>query len=299
MLIIILVCSMRPPPGTIAVTPDNHAREAGLRQCERNLLSNISPIMPRDLNWRSRGVLLVESSLTTSNGSNLLSSCQQEFIRNLNNQKLGCVGSLLCVMSSSYMVGSNTDVGKGVANGTLCVLKDVVLCSGCSIRIVKVGGVEVHAVFSKDVICIIFQHVLDGWKDMSLFKNFPNGCFPVSPLANRIFVYLPGKPEKCGVRVLQFPCVLSLLLTGHKVQGKTLSNVVLASLSTIHQYGTTGWLYVVLSRVKKLSGLFTLVKLSLDVKKYKKRNDVLKEMSRLEKIETATLMRLSCLDGIH
>lgn len=132
---------------------------------------------------------------------------------------------------------------------------------------------------------------------MLLFTNFPNGSFPVCLMTNRIFVYLSGHVEKCLIRVLQFPCVLSLLVTGHKVQGKSLNHVVLGSLSSIHQYGTTGWLYVVLSRVKKLSGLFTLVKLCTDVKKYKARVDVLKEMIRLEKIEKLTLSRISCLDG--
>lgn len=109
----------------------------------------------------------------------------------------------------------------------------------------------------KDVVSIVFKHVLEGWKDMNLFKNFPTGSFPVGPFTNRIFVYLSGKNEKSLIRVSQFPCVLSLVVTGHKVQGKTMDNIVLGSISSIHQYGTTGWLYVVLSRVKKLSGLFT------------------------------------------
>ena len=52
-----------------------------------------------------------------------------------------------------------------------------------------------------------------------------------------------------------------------------------------HRYGSTGWLYVVLSRVRDISGLFTLVPLSTDRGKYKKRHDVLQEMDRLRAME--------------
>lgn len=152
---------MLPPSGTIAATPDNHAREQGLRQCEINLLSKLSPIVPGDYDWRARGVLLVQSSLVAT-GSKSLSFLQEDVIRKMNSKQLGCVGNLLCVISSSYMVGSNTDVGKGVANGTLCLLKDVLIYSVSSIRIVKFCGFDVHAVYSKEVACIVFQHVLDG-----------------------------------------------------------------------------------------------------------------------------------------
>lgn len=64
----------------------------------------------------------------------------------MNSKQLGCIGNLFCIISSSYMVGSNSDVGKGVANGTLCCLKDVILVSDSCIRIVNVYGIEVHAV---------------------------------------------------------------------------------------------------------------------------------------------------------
>lgn len=66
-----------PPCGTTAVTPDNHSREEGLRQCEKNLQSKLLPIMAGDLNWRERGVLLVEASLSAT-GSKLISPLQEK-----------------------------------------------------------------------------------------------------------------------------------------------------------------------------------------------------------------------------
>lgn len=52
------------------------------------------------------------------------------------------------------------------------------------------------------------------------------------------------------------------------------------------------WLYVVLSRVKTLSGFFTMVKLCPDIKKYKPRYDVIDEMKRLKDVEMKTITRL-------
>ncbi len=62
-------------------------------------------------------------------------------------------------------------------------------------------------------------------------------------------------------------------------------------MSDKDQYGNTGWLYVVLSRVRDICGLYTLTPLSTDLSKYKKRNDVLKEIHRLQNIEDDTLKK--------
>jgi hypothetical protein len=72
----------------------------------------------------------------------------------------------------------------------------------------------------------------------------------------------------------------------------TLDNIVLGSMGDKHRYGSTGWLYVVLSRVRDISGLYTLAPLSTDLSKYKKRHDVLEEMDRLRAIENITLHRV-------
>ena len=95
-----------------------------------------------------------------------------------------------------------------------------------------------------------------------------------------------------SVTIIQFPCTLAYFITGHKVQGQSLNSVILGTLSPIHQYGTTGWIYVILSRVRTLSGLFLLTKLCTDVTKYKPRLNVMREMSRLREIEKITLIRL-------
>ena len=76
---------------------------------------------------------------------------------------------------------------------------------------------------------------------------------------------------------------------------RTLDAVILGALSRIHKSGRSGWIYVILSRVRTLNGLFLLTLLETDPKKYKPRTDVMTEMNRLHLIEKSTLARLeSC-----
>jgi hypothetical protein len=62
-------------------------------------------------------------------------------------------------------------------------------------------------------------------------------------------------------------------------------------MSDKDQYGNTGWLYVVLSRVRDIQGLYTLTPLSTDPSEYKKLWDVLKELHRLQKLENDALKK--------
>lgn len=100
------------------------------------------------------------------------------------------------------------------------------------------------------------------------------------------------------VRTFQFPAVLSLVLTGHKTQGLTVNSIILGSISNTHRSGLTGWLYVILSRVRTLQGLFLMEKIEQDPAKYKLRTDVQTEMFRLRKIQAITMARLLAADPI-
>ena len=111
--------------------------------------------------------------------------------------------------------------------------------------------------------------------------------------AKNIRCKLGSSNDSFSVTVDQFPCTLPNIITGHKVQGQSLNSIILGTLSPIHQYGTTGWIYVILSRVRTLSGLFLMVKLCTDVAKYKPRFHVMAEMKRLRAKEKNTLHRLA------
>ena len=103
--------------------------------------------------------------------------------------------------------------------------------------------------------------------------------------------------ESTVKRVTQFRVALASVLTGHKMQGRSMDHVILGDLVGPAKYGSTGYLYVVLSRVRTLRGLFTLTLLDPDPKRYKARIHVIREMERLREIEEGTLARLRAAQG--
>ena len=64
-----------------------------------------------------------------------------------------------------------------------------------------------------------------------------------------------GLKFKCKTKIClhQFPIVLNHATTGHKLQGKSLDQLVVVEWSK-----TKNWAYVVLSRVRSLDGLFLM-----------------------------------------
>ncbi len=63
-----------------------------------------------------------------------------------------------------------------------------------------------------------------------------------------------------GFKISQFAVNLSLATTGHKLQGMTKDILILSEISLV-----PNWLYVVLSRVTTLQGLFLMMPLTMDM----------------------------------
>ena len=212
-------------------------------------------------------------------------------IRNLSAKKIGFPGNLFCITGAPYLVSNNVDVANGVANGTLSWLYDVVIKPTAVIRLVTVADdIQVHAVYANDVHCIVFKHKLEAWSTTASYPSLPAGCFPITPISKTINLLDRGGRKR--VKLIQFPCVLSSVLTGHKVQGISVDSIMMGSVSSHHRNGATGWLYVVLARVRRLEGLFLLEPLETDPRKYKPRCDVMNEMTRFRGYQHNTLQRI-------
>ena len=80
----------------------------------------------------------------------------------------------------------------------------------------------------------------------------------------------------------QFPLISSSCTAGHKLQGCTVDNILVNSW-----YYGCNWVYVVLSRVKTLEGLYLRKQLSHDLLKYAQNHDM-KQMLKL--FERTTLV---------
>ena len=152
------------------------------------------------------------------------------------------------------MLVKNTDVPNNQANGTLCHLHKVHFREGFQeddVDIVTIDGYRVRCVEASDVDSIeaVFadgdregEHFRIEPKYMTCRVNLPLDCFLLGTSNLRHHV---------NMKMTQFPVLPNQATTGHKLQSKTKKNLVVSTWSY-----KQNWAYVVLSRVKTLSGLF-------------------------------------------
>jgi hypothetical protein len=89
------------------------------------------------------------------------------------------------------------------------------------------------------------------------------------------------------MKLTQFPINIDLGTTCHKLQGKSKPFLVI----TEFDYATENWIYVALSRVKTLSGLFLLRPLNFG-RNFAPSDILMREMRGLETKESETLQIL-------
>ena len=164
---------------------------------------------------------------------------------------------LLTLFSGCQMMGTqNDDVANGIANGTTSKFKKVAFKTGKEPHRMKLHGYWVWAIDAQDV-----EHVINEW-DNSRQK----GCFKMEPKQGAYSIYFPFVEEgqtikvKTGISLLQIPLLLNHATTGHKLQGKSLEELIIAEWSK-----RSNWAYVVLSRVRTLAGLYLLSKIPDDI----------------------------------
>ena len=85
------------------------------------------------------------------------------------------------------------------------------------------------------------------------------------------------KKETIPMKLNQFPIVRNTGTTGHKLQGKTVSSILVYEF----HYGTN-WPYVVMSRVKTMCGLFLRTKLDDDLSRYAVPDGLVQLLNRLK-----------------
>jgi hypothetical protein len=149
------------------------------------------------------------------------------------------------------MVSTNDHKKNKVVKGTTGKFKGIKLKENKSVKEEIWNGFKVFTVEAADVDYIVCEHSKANDNEVPRIFHLPTRSFEVSikfPIGGNKFFKL----SKCIIN--QFPINNDLATTGHKLQGKTKKNLVVSELN----YGTTNWIYVVLSRVTTLSGLFLL-----------------------------------------
>ena len=146
------------------------------------------------------------------------------------------------------MMNTNARIEEELANGTPCRGLYIKLKKGCKFVRENWDGYLVNTVFANQVEYIMCMH--EG-------KNAKYFIVKPETKTCKIKMRLWNNTVLDKIKVTYLPINLSISTTGHKLQGKTLNNLVVNSWG----YRCPHWVYVVLSRVKTLNSLILNVKL--------------------------------------
>jgi hypothetical protein len=147
------------------------------------------------------------------------------------------------------MYNENSDVSKGEANGTLCYLVKIHLKKHVTqddFELINIDGFWVQTVGASNVDYLLCEFA-GSEKRFKIFAQ-TSKCSINMPIE-----LIPGTKTRHSVsaNINRFPVLTNHATTGHKLQGQTKENLFISAWF----YGKN-WPYVVLSRVRKLSGLF-------------------------------------------
>ena len=225
-------------------------------------------------------------------------------------------GRLELIIGAQVMVLKNQQTQSGIVNGMMAELVDVVLLPTARVRFEShlstagTGG-GVHTVNYSDVSALILRYCDIKWRERNIFDSLPPGCFPLvctkSILSTKCWINMPGGRQHLNVTQTQFPCSPAFAITGHKVQGQTLDQLIVGSWrpstskgkapAVLSSLGADGYLYVLLSRVRSIANLYILNPLPTDLWMYPTRVSVRDELKRLAvDVFEPTLRRLQAME---
>ena len=164
----------------------------------------------------------------------------------------------LCLFAGcNLMVTKNIEVILGIANGTTCRIRKVILKQEAELKRITMYDCWVNSVSIEDVEGIEVEW-LDCNKFVGTFRlTSHNGTFRVKyPICE----FGMNQRVSTNIELRYFPIIANHATTGHKLQGKTVTSLVIAEWSKLKN-----WAYVVLSRVKTIDGLFMTHPIPADI----------------------------------
>lgn len=160
------------------------------------------------------------------------------------------------------MLTSNTDVASGMANGTTAIVDRVILKDNeIPFHTTIEGGVRLRCVTSDQIEAVRLRHLNERIKP-ELFLIRPEtyafvARFTSKTTDDEIMAEVGrGSKKQRGqfnveMKASQLPFVINNATTGHKLQGASIDEIY------VHVWNyRKNWPYVVLSRVRKMEGLF-------------------------------------------
>ena len=216
--------------------------EKNHKHCKIDDICPTAIVIKADAHWTH----LNGRALSFAQRKRLFEECSEANIKNTRSKRCD---PLLCLFDGCHLMGNvNSDVANGIANGTTCTLKHVVLKAGKRPHPIRMHDCWVNAVEVSDV-----KHMELNFHDSSQFV----GRFRIIASKATYKVVFPVMEQgrivkmKTTMDLTQFPIVVNHATTGHKLQGKTLDRLVIAQWSE-----KKNWSYVAISRVRTLGGLY-------------------------------------------
>ena len=155
------------------------------------------------------------------------------------------------------MLTENKDVPSGQANGSRLKLKSVKVKMGEQPMIVSLlSGVRIRAFSATQIASLTLRHEVEDIKPQEF--EVVSKSFTFSAIVN-----LSDDKRALHMKGNQFPIVSNGVTTGHKLQGCSME-----MLAVFEQFYGQNWMYVILSRVRTMQGLYLAHSLDSDLKKY-------------------------------
>lgn len=176
------------------------------------------------------------------------------------------------------MVNSNKHLKRKLGNGSQCKGISLKLKPDATVQWKNWDGRRVNTVNIDDVEYIVCQrwpkkNETDAPKYFKLVPETDSVIISLNVIGN-------NSHKIGGVTMTQFGVNNNIATTGHKLQGLSKDALVVASWG----YRFENWVYVVLSRVRTLDGLYLLHRLD-EEREFKVDENLFKEEERLEKLE--------------
>jgi hypothetical protein len=185
---------------------------------------------------------------------------------------------LKLIQGCNVMINQNIDKKLNIVKGATGNYVGVRWKQGHMPHIEDYHGYKVSCAYVYDIECLVIRMKIDG------------RFIEIQPEELSVTIKFPGCNNKNllkGYQIKQFPINLALAITGHKLQGMTLDIMVLSEINL-----SANWLYVMLSRVTMLNGLFLMMPLRKQMFKPITPN-LKKELEWLRELERQLLLKIT------
>ena len=225
----------RAPPDAVLIFMDELYRKDGRKK--------LIPIRSKQTFWENCG----EDDIKTGRQKPRLDSVLKLFYR------------------CPVMLTHNKDVASAEANGTCALVEQVILNPGeTPFSVTLDSGAQVKGVLASQVDKVRLQHCDASLSPPQFDLEAETFNFRTKwPIPENLRTSPTREFETIRMQGRQVPCVVNHATTGHKLQGKSVDNIFVANWNY-----KGNWVYVVLSRVRTIDGLYLQKPLVLNVQKY-------------------------------